>query len=158
MQPLNSHTSLDSGLRVLLLAPWLLVLFLSSCDGRESDQDLVTCGSLVKLLNTRHNVRLHSHDVKYGSGRSPSGSPPSGSPPPVGPPPVGPPLCPEPPSPKRVIVTHCDCGVVTSACCCVARCVLYVFRSLSAPRVCLCSSYRVGTSLSLSRRVVAAGY
>ncbi|XP_028681228.1 stromal cell-derived factor 2-like protein 1 [Erpetoichthys calabaricus] len=28
----------------------------------------VTCGSLVKLLNTRHNVRLHSHDVKYGSG------------------------------------------------------------------------------------------
>ncbi|XP_072443920.1 stromal cell-derived factor 2-like protein 1 [Chiloscyllium punctatum] len=28
----------------------------------------VTCGSVVKLLNSRHNVRLHSHDVKYGSG------------------------------------------------------------------------------------------
>ncbi|XP_005986896.1 stromal cell-derived factor 2 [Latimeria chalumnae] len=28
----------------------------------------VTCGSVVKLLNTRHNVRLHSHDVRYGSG------------------------------------------------------------------------------------------
>ncbi|XP_007900006.2 stromal cell-derived factor 2-like protein 1 [Callorhinchus milii] len=28
----------------------------------------VTCGSVLKLLNTRHNVRLHSHDVKYGSG------------------------------------------------------------------------------------------
>ncbi|XP_054250529.1 stromal cell-derived factor 2 [Indicator indicator] len=28
----------------------------------------VTCGSVVKLLNLRHNVRLHSHDVRYGSG------------------------------------------------------------------------------------------
>ncbi|KAJ8276025.1 hypothetical protein COCON_G00077770 [Conger conger] len=28
----------------------------------------VTCGSVVKLLNVRHNVRLHSHDVRYGSG------------------------------------------------------------------------------------------
>lgn len=45
----------------------LFVLLLCSvCEGRESDY--VTCGSLVKLLNTRHNVRLHSHDVKYGSG------------------------------------------------------------------------------------------
>ncbi|PKK18041.1 stromal cell-derived factor 2, partial [Columba livia] len=25
-------------------------------------------GSVVKLLNVRHNVRLHSHDVRYGSG------------------------------------------------------------------------------------------
>ncbi|KAH3750965.1 stromal cell-derived factor 2-like [Dreissena polymorpha] len=30
--------------------------------------DLVTCGSSLKLLNTYHNLRLHSHDVKYGSG------------------------------------------------------------------------------------------
>ncbi|KAJ7309075.1 hypothetical protein JRQ81_008373 [Phrynocephalus forsythii] len=29
---------------------------------------LVTCGSVVKLLNPRHGVRLHSHDVRYGSG------------------------------------------------------------------------------------------
>lgn len=28
----------------------------------------VTCGSVVKLLNTAHGVRLHSHEVKYGSG------------------------------------------------------------------------------------------
>ncbi|CAG2162104.1 unnamed protein product [Oppiella nova] len=28
----------------------------------------VTCGSLIKLMNTNYNVRLHSHDVKYGSG------------------------------------------------------------------------------------------
>ncbi|KAH0511474.1 Stromal cell-derived factor 2 [Microtus ochrogaster] len=33
-----------------------------------SDMAVVTCGSVVKLLNTRHNVRLHSHDVRYGSG------------------------------------------------------------------------------------------
>lgn len=47
----------------------LLVLLLwSRCDGRDSELSYVTCGSLVKLLNTRHNVRLHSHDVKYGSG------------------------------------------------------------------------------------------
>lgn len=28
----------------------------------------VTCGSVVKLLNEDGNVRLHSHDVKYGTG------------------------------------------------------------------------------------------
>lgn len=28
----------------------------------------VTCGSVVKLLNTAFKIRLHSHDVKYGSG------------------------------------------------------------------------------------------
>ncbi|XP_072907949.1 stromal cell-derived factor 2-like protein 1 [Hemitrygon akajei] len=33
-----------------------------------TEQQYVTCGSVVKLLNHRHNVRLHSHDVKYGSG------------------------------------------------------------------------------------------
>ncbi|XP_068594961.1 stromal cell-derived factor 2-like protein 1 [Brachionichthys hirsutus] len=51
------------------LLKWLLFLLLwSKCDGKESELNHVTCGSLVKLLNTRHNVRLHSHDVKYGSG------------------------------------------------------------------------------------------
>lgn len=29
---------------------------------------VVTCGSVLKLLNTQHRVRLHSHDIKYGSG------------------------------------------------------------------------------------------
>merc|ERR1711974_56975 len=28
----------------------------------------VTCGSVIKLQNMYHKVRLHSHDVKYGSG------------------------------------------------------------------------------------------
>jgi len=28
----------------------------------------VTCGSVIKLMNTKLNIRLHSHDVKYGSG------------------------------------------------------------------------------------------
>ena len=30
--------------------------------------DYVTCGSVLKLWNTASGVRLHSHDVKYGSG------------------------------------------------------------------------------------------
>lgn len=51
-----------------LVRSLLLLLLWSSCEGRESELNYVTCGSLVKLLNTRHNVRLHSHDVKYGSG------------------------------------------------------------------------------------------
>lgn len=47
----------------------LLLLFagLWSAVG-ASNLAVVTCGSVVKLLNTRHNVRLHSHDVRYGSG------------------------------------------------------------------------------------------
>lgn len=28
----------------------------------------MTCGSALKLANSDNNVRLHSHDVKYGSG------------------------------------------------------------------------------------------
>ncbi|XP_067014053.2 stromal cell-derived factor 2 [Anabrus simplex] len=28
----------------------------------------VTCGSVIKLFNTDYKVRLHSHDVKYGTG------------------------------------------------------------------------------------------
>ncbi|KAF7687259.1 stromal cell-derived factor 2-like protein 1 [Silurus meridionalis] len=47
---------------------FFLFCILAKCQGRDSDSEYVTCGSLVKLLNTRHNVRLHSHDVKYGSG------------------------------------------------------------------------------------------
>ncbi|KAK1891954.1 Stromal cell-derived factor 2-like protein 1 [Dissostichus eleginoides] len=45
----------------------MFLLLWSKCEGRESELNHVTCGSLLKLLNTRHNVRLHSHDVKYGS-------------------------------------------------------------------------------------------
>lgn len=28
----------------------------------------VTCGSVVKLMNNNFKVRLHSHEVKYGTG------------------------------------------------------------------------------------------
>lgn len=53
----------------VLVKSVLFLLLWSQCEGRESALNYVTCGSLVKLLNTRHNVRLHSHDVKYGSGK-----------------------------------------------------------------------------------------
>ena len=33
-----------------------------------SEDTYVTCGSLIKLLNYAQNVRLHSHEVKYGGG------------------------------------------------------------------------------------------
>lgn len=36
-----------------------------------TEQNAVTCGSVIKLLNIKHNVRLHSHDVRYGSGEFP---------------------------------------------------------------------------------------
>ncbi|XP_023020795.1 stromal cell-derived factor 2 [Leptinotarsa decemlineata] len=35
---------------------------------QASTQKYVTCGSVIKLLNTDYRVRLHSHDVKYGTG------------------------------------------------------------------------------------------
>ncbi|XP_066143956.1 stromal cell-derived factor 2 [Euwallacea fornicatus] len=31
-------------------------------------QQFTTCGSVIKLMNTDYKVRLHSHDVKYGTG------------------------------------------------------------------------------------------
>ncbi|XP_055853193.1 stromal cell-derived factor 2 [Episyrphus balteatus] len=37
-----------------------------SIDGAKTHH--VTCGSIVKLLNSDYGSRLHSHDVKYGSG------------------------------------------------------------------------------------------
>uniref|UniRef100_A0A4D5RKA0 Putative secreted stromal cell-derived factor 2 n=1 Tax=Ixodes scapularis TaxID=6945 RepID=A0A4D5RKA0_IXOSC len=43
----------------------LIVNFLSSVQG---ELRYVTCGSVLKLQNTEHGVRLHSHDIKYGSG------------------------------------------------------------------------------------------
>ncbi|CAN2387855.1 dolichyl-phosphate-mannose-protein mannosyltransferase activity [Pristimantis euphronides] len=38
------------------------------CGFSSSELSAVTCGSVLKLLNTKHNVRLHSHDVRYGLG------------------------------------------------------------------------------------------
>lgn len=28
----------------------------------------MTCGSILKLMNIDYKVRLHSHDIKYGTG------------------------------------------------------------------------------------------
>ncbi|XP_075072353.1 stromal cell-derived factor 2-like protein 1 [Mixophyes fleayi] len=56
----------------MLRVGFALLLFglcCSWCPAQGSEEaEHVTCGSVLKLLNTRHNVRLHSHDVKYGSG------------------------------------------------------------------------------------------
>lgn len=44
----------------------LTVLFDRTSGG--FDYEYVSCGSTLKLKNNYHGVRLHSHDVKYGSG------------------------------------------------------------------------------------------
>ena len=46
-----------------------LVVLLAICSTETSAKpQAVTCGSVIKLMNSNHKVRLHSHDVKYGSG------------------------------------------------------------------------------------------
>ncbi len=50
------------------------LIFLLSCLlglSLGTELSFVTCGSVIKLLNIKHNVRLHSHDVRYGSGEFP---------------------------------------------------------------------------------------
>lgn len=42
--------------------------FLVISTGKKLQFEFVTCGSALKLMNSAHSVRLHSHDVKYGSG------------------------------------------------------------------------------------------
>ncbi|XP_014250467.1 stromal cell-derived factor 2-like [Cimex lectularius] len=49
--------------RSLLL---LFQFFVYSVEGQQLQY--VTCGSVLKLLNVDHSVRLHSHDVNYGTG------------------------------------------------------------------------------------------
>merc|ERR1712045_822246 len=46
----------------------LAVLLLTLSPTTSAKPQAVTCGSVVKLMNSNHKVRLHSHDVKYGSG------------------------------------------------------------------------------------------
>ncbi|EPB76413.1 hypothetical protein ANCCEY_04471 [Ancylostoma ceylanicum] len=48
---------------------WFIVLVVSSCAviGFCYD-DEVTCGTVLKLMNINEGSRLHSHEVKYGSG------------------------------------------------------------------------------------------
>jgi len=47
---------------------WLLLQFLVLRCSAKSEFKVVTCGSVLKLYNQRQGARLHSHDVKYGSG------------------------------------------------------------------------------------------
>jgi len=41
-------------------------IYFSASEGRAGR--MVTCGSVIKLQNLSYKIRLHSHDVKYGSG------------------------------------------------------------------------------------------
>jgi len=52
--------------RCLLVFCTCLVLLLGNVTCTELD--VVTCGSVLKLQNIKFSSRLHSHDVKYGSG------------------------------------------------------------------------------------------
>lgn len=45
-----------------------LFVLLNACYVVGMDYEFVTCGSVVKLVNKAYGVRLHSHDIKYGSG------------------------------------------------------------------------------------------
>ncbi|XP_076361842.1 stromal cell-derived factor 2-like [Tachypleus tridentatus] len=49
---------------------WKAILFLlyRYCYCEDVHYNYVTCGSIIKIENTNYKVRLHSHEVKYGSG------------------------------------------------------------------------------------------
>uniref|UniRef100_A0A2P2I1F1 Stromal cell-derived factor 2-like n=1 Tax=Hirondellea gigas TaxID=1518452 RepID=A0A2P2I1F1_9CRUS len=46
----------------------LVIFFLNALGYGTSANTYVSCGSVTKLFNPHYRVRLHSHDVKYGSG------------------------------------------------------------------------------------------
>jgi dolichyl-phosphate-mannose--protein O-mannosyl transferase len=49
-----------------ILIPCLILIILFNFS--SSNKDAMTCGSTFKLVNQQSGDRLHSHDVKYGSG------------------------------------------------------------------------------------------
>jgi len=51
-------------MNIIIQCSFLIFLF----DLISSNQDSVTCRSTFKLLNQQSGDRLHSHDIKYGSG------------------------------------------------------------------------------------------
>jgi dolichyl-phosphate-mannose--protein O-mannosyl transferase len=51
-------------MNILIQCSILIFLFQLS----SSNKDAMTCGSTFKLVNQQSTDRLHSHDVKYGSG------------------------------------------------------------------------------------------
>lgn len=51
-----------------ILIAILSLMLLSTSNSTKLEEDYVTIGSTVKLVNQAYKVRLHSHDVKYGTG------------------------------------------------------------------------------------------
>ncbi|XP_022121893.1 stromal cell-derived factor 2 [Pieris rapae] len=45
-----------------------LIIICISKISKASRAEFVTCGTMLKIMNTDLHLRLHSHDVKYGSG------------------------------------------------------------------------------------------
>lgn len=57
--------------KLLNILCYILICVISNCPtfaSKKLHYEYVGCGSALKLLNTANNVRLHSHDVKYGTG------------------------------------------------------------------------------------------
>jgi len=57
---------MDYAVRLFLSTLTILLLCINYIQARGTQH--VTCGSVLKLMNIDYNVRLHSHEVKYGSG------------------------------------------------------------------------------------------
>ncbi|XP_012229878.1 stromal cell-derived factor 2 isoform X2 [Linepithema humile] len=57
---------MDYTARLFLSSFTILLLCISYIQAKGTQH--VTCGSVLKLMNVDYNVRLHSHDIKYGSG------------------------------------------------------------------------------------------
>lgn len=58
------HPAASTGEWTVQVPPLTTVL----CSYALTGFQFVTCGSALKLASVENNVRLHSHDVKYGSG------------------------------------------------------------------------------------------
>ncbi|KAI8430107.1 hypothetical protein MSG28_000524 [Choristoneura fumiferana] len=58
-----SFYKISDKLRLLLLATLFLIQVTEG-----SKAEFVTCGTILKIMNVDLRLRLHSHDVKYGSG------------------------------------------------------------------------------------------
>ncbi|KAI5692979.1 hypothetical protein M8J75_005125 [Diaphorina citri] len=51
-----------------ILTIFLVLFLVEYVFAKARNNQYVTCGSVVKLMNVDYRVRLHSHDVKYGTG------------------------------------------------------------------------------------------
>ncbi len=63
-QEKKMNTSFAKSLLLFALIKLLFIVIL--VESRRASQ--VTCGSVFKLVNNAFKIRLHSHDIKYGSG------------------------------------------------------------------------------------------